>query len=195
MAERQNTMLNKTKPWRSDARWEIVAVEAILLVALGLYTLIATESAGNAILQIVGLVLLIVSAQVAISSFRFPESGLGAYDTFRAGIGVTVGLIATSLWWAEAVPNSAVRFILGWGLVGYTVIHLVGLIMVRGRENLRPMSIVLSLFALVLGILLLTTNDATAESTLNFLGAVFLVFGVLLGGLAYLIRSRDTQTA
>ena len=61
--------------------------------------LINTQSAANAILQIIALVLSIVSLQVAVSSFRQKdaESGLGVFDSFRAGIGVTVGVIATSL--------------------------------------------------------------------------------------------------
>ncbi len=194
MTEKSNKLLAQSKPWRSDAKWELIALEAVILLGLGVFMLINTESAGNAILQIIGLVLLVVSLQVAVSSFRQKdaESNLGVFDSFRAGIGVTVGVIATSLWWADSVPNGAVRLILGWGLIAYTALHLAGLIVVRGKNGLQPMSMALSALALVLGIMLLTTSNTRAEGTINFLGVIFLVFGVLLGGLAYLMRSRET---
>lgn len=187
--------LEKSKPWRADAKWPVVAVEAVLLIILGLYMLIDSSGAGNAILQIIGLVLLIVSVQVAIGAFRGKEAGLGAFDSFRAGIGATAGVIAISLWWSETVPNQAVRLILGWALIAYPAFQLVGQVVVRGKGGFRPAALMLSALTLVLGILLLTSNDDTAAERVTFLGVVFLVFGVLLGGLAYLIRSRNVHEA
>lgn len=195
MSESQNALLNQSKPWRADAKWQIIAVQAVILLALGFYMVFNTKSAGNVILQIIGVVLLIVSLQVAVASYRRAELGLGFFDSFRAGIGSTVGLIAISLWWADAVPNDAVRSILGWGLIAYPVLHLVGLVLVRGREGMRPMALVLSALTLVLGVLLLTSNDSAAEGRITFLGVVFIVFGLLLGGLAYLIQSREAKTS
>lgn len=191
MSETAKGLMEKSKPWKADVRWQVVAIEAVLLVGIGLFMLFSTERAGNWILQIVGLVLLIVSLQLAIVSFRGGERGLGAFDSFRAGVGVTVGIIATSLWWSEYVANDAVRIILGWGLVAFSVLHLVGLVMVKGREGLRPATLVLSGLTLVIGILLLTSGSPTAEGRIQFLGVVLLVFGVLLGGLAYLIMNRE----
>lgn len=191
MVTSQNDLLEQSKPWRADAKWPIIAAEAAILLVLGIYMSFSPDAAKDTILQIIGLVFLIVSLQVAVGSFRSVENGLGVFDSFRAGIGVTVGAIAVSLWWAEAVPNQAVRQILGWGLVAYSALQLVGMVVVRGRENLRPMALVLSALTLVLGIMLLTSNDAAAEGRVSFLGVVFIIFGLLLGGLAYLIRSRD----
>lgn len=191
MSAASKDLLEQSKPWRADAKWPIIAAEAVILVVLGIYMAFSSDSAKETILQIIGLVFLIVSLQVAVGSFRSVENGLGVFDSFRAGIGVTVGAIAVSLWWADAVPNQAVRLILGWGLVAYSSLQLVGMVVVRGRENSRPMALVLSALTLVLGILLLTSNDAAAEGRVTFLGIVFIIFGLLLGGLAYLIRGRD----
>lgn len=192
MAETAKDLLNQSKPWRSDVRWQIVAVEAVLLVAIGLFMLFSTDRAGEWILQIIGLVFLIVSLQLAVVSFRNSERGLGAFDSFRAGIGVTVGVIATSIWWSDYVANSAVRQILGWGLIAFAAMQLIGLVIVRGRSGLRPATLILSALTLVLGIVLLTSNETSAEDRIRFLGVVLLVFGVLLGGLAYLIMSRES---
>lgn len=194
MADTAKGLLEQSKPWKPDVRWQVVAIEAVLLVAIGLFMLVDTQRAGDWILQIIGLVLLIVSVQLAIVSFRGSEKSLGATDSFRAGIGVTIGAIAVSLWWSDYVANDAVRTILGWGLIAFAVLHLVGLVTERGIGGLRPATLVLSGLTLVLGILLLTSADTTGESRIQFLGVVLLVFGVLLGGLAYLIMNREKSS-
>lgn len=195
MSSTASELLDKSKPWRTDVRWQVVAIEAVLLVAIGLFMLISPDSAGEWILQIIGLVLLIVSLQLAIVTMRGGVEGLGNIDAFRAGIGVTIGIIATSIWWSDYIDNAAVRQILGWGLVAFAALQLVGLVTREGRAGLRVSTLVLSALTLVLGILLLTSNSHdTVESRLTFLGVVLLVFGVLLGGLAYLLMSRDSAT-
>lgn len=190
MADSAKSLLDQGKPWRSDVKWQIVAAEAVILVAIGLFMLIDSDSSGNWLLQIIGLVFLVVSLQLAVTSFRDTDQGLGAFDSFRAGIGVTIGIIATSLWWSDYVTNNAVRLILGWGLVAYSALQLVGLVKVRGFSCFRPATLALSALTLVLGILLLTSTNG-AEDRIRFLGTVLLVFGVLLAGLAYLLKSRE----
>lgn len=192
MAEAAKDLLEQSKPWRSDVKWQVVAVEAILLVAIGLFMLFSPDRAGDWILQIIGLVLLVASFQLAVAALRRGERVVGNYDTFRAGIGVTVGIIATSIWWSNYIDNNAARQILGWGLIAFSVLQLVGLVTKEGRAGMRMSSMVISALTLVLGILLLTSNSyATVENRLTFLGVVLLVFGVLLGGLAYLIMNRE----
>lgn len=195
MSEAAKDLLNQSKPWRADVRWQIVAAEAAILAVLGIFMLANPERAGDWILQIIGLVLLIVSLQLTLVSFRSAQTGLGVFDSFRAGIGVTVGVIATSIWWSNSVDNSAARAILGWGLVVFAALQLIGFVTVHGRANFRPATLALSAFMLVLGILLLTSDDASSESRINFLGIVMLVFGVMLGGLAYLLKSRAESPA
>lgn len=196
MSDTAKDLINQGKPWKADVRWQVVAIEAVLLIAIGLFMVFSTDRAGDWILQIIGLVFLIVSVQLAVVSFRNREgeAGLGVFDSFRAGIGVTIGVIATSLWWSDYVANSAVRLILGWGLVAFAILHLVGLVIVRGPSGLRPATLVLSGLTLVLGVVLLTSGESTADDRIRFLGVVLLVFGVLLGGLAYLLMSRDRAT-
>lgn len=197
MSDTAKDLINQSKPWKADVRWQVVAIEAVILIAIGLFMVFATDRAGEWILQIIGLVFLAVSLQLAVVSFRNREGevGLGVFDSFRAGIGVTIGVIATSLWWSDYVANSAVRLILGWGLIAFAALHLVGLVIVRGPSGLRPATLVLSGLTLVLGIVLLTSGESSADDRIRFLGVVLLVFGVLLGGLAYLLMNRDSETA
>lgn len=190
MSDTTSGLIDKSKPWRSDVKWPVVAIEALILLAVGAFMLIATDRAGEWLLQIIGVVLLLVSLQSVGESIRAVANRFTAVESFRSGIGVTIGVIATSLWWSDYVPIDAVRIILGWGLVVYALVQLLGLATAEGRAELGVSSLALSVLTFVLGVLLLTSNESTAEDRLRFLGVVLIVFGVLLGGLAYLIRSQ-----
>lgn len=191
MSDSARRFVNKGLPWRSEASWPVVAVEAVILIVIGAFMLIDTDRAGDVVLQIIGLAFLIASALLGAGSFRQEAGRLGAYDAFRAGIGVTAGLIATASWWSDYIQNNAVRLILGWGLVAYSILHFAGLLAVRGRSGLRPSVLAIVALSLVLGIVLLSSNDTVSESRLNLLGVIFVVFGVILAALAYLFYSRD----
>ncbi len=170
-----------------------MAIEAIALVGIGAYILIATDSAKDIVLQLIGVVLLATSLLLGFASMRNGETGLGFFDAFRAGIGVTAGAIATASWWSDYIENHAVRIILGWALVAYTLIHLAGIVVVRGRAGLRMVTLVIVIFTMVLGILLLTGDDTASTSRLNTLGVILLIFGVLLGALAYYLYARGDR--
>lgn len=191
MSDTAKGLIDQTKPWRSDVRWYVVAIEALVLAALGLYMLIDTDRAGEWILQIIGLVFLAVSLQLAATSFHHDDQGLGSIDSFRAGVGVTVGIVATSIWWSDYAPNNAVRLILGWGLVAFAALQLFGLVTSRGRAGVRVSALVLSGLTFVLGIILLISDSSSADEFITFLGVVMLVFAVLMAGLAWLIYSRQ----
>lgn len=194
MADSGKGLIDQSKPWRPDVKWPVVAIEAVILIAFGAFMLISTDRAGEWLLQLIGVVFLLGSLQLAWESLRGDSHKAVAFDAFRAGIGVAVGVIATSIWWSDYVSNNAMRLILGWGLIAFAVLQILGLVTAEGRSGLRPATLALSALTLVLGVLLLTSNEGSAEDRIRFLGVVLLVFGVLLGGLAYLIRSQSTQT-
>ncbi len=195
MEERAKELMGKGAPWRRDVRWPVVATEAVVLVAIGAFILLDKDTAGDIILQLIGVLLLVTSVLLAIGGFRNDEARLGFFDAFRAGIGVTVGAIATASWWSDYIQNYAVRIILGWGLVAYSLLHLVGVVMVRGRAGLRMSLLGTLALSLVLGIVLLTGDDTSTDGRLTLLGIILLVFGALLGGLAWYLYSRDGKPA
>lgn len=195
MTDQAKQLVSKGLPWRSDVSWQIVAIEAVALVGLGAFMLIDTARAGDIVLQIIGVVFLVTSILLGASTFRESEARLGAYDAFRAGIGVAIGAIATISWWSDYIENSAVRLILGWGLLAYSALHVVGLVIIRGRGGLRLSVLAIVAMTMVLGLVLLTSNDASSTSRINLLGSIFLLFGLLLGGLAYYLYSRANPRA
>jgi uncharacterized membrane protein HdeD (DUF308 family) len=193
MDDKAKSLVSKGLPWSRDVRWPIVAAEAAVLIVIGAFILIDKDTAGDVILQVIGLVLLVTSVLLGFAGFRNSDEGLGFFDAFRAGIGVTAGAIATASWWSDYIQDHAVRIILGWGLVAYTLIHIVGVVMVQGRAGLRLSVLVTVALTLVLGIVLLTGDDTTSSGRLNLLGTIVLVFGVLLGALAWYLYSREDK--
>lgn len=191
MSEQSRNVVKKVVPWRSDVRWPVVAVEAIVLIALGLFMLIDNQSTGRAALQIIGLAFLTTSVVLGARTLRNREARFGDIDAFRAGIGVTVGIIATVSWWSDYIEPGAVRLILGWGLVAYSLLHLVGLVAMRDRAALRPSVIVLAVLAVVLGIVLLTSSDDVSGGRITTLGTILLVFGMVLAAWAWYLYSRS----
>ncbi len=193
MAEsRTKQLLDQGNPLKGEANWLIIGIEAVLLIGVGLYMLLDKSGASNVILQLIGLVLLVASVSLGWDSLR-GNGALGQFDAFRAGIGVAIGAIATSGWWSETINNSAIRLILGWGLVVYGALHLVGLI--ANRDNFRLAGLVIAALTLVLGIVLLTSRDGNYESRVTLLGWISLVFGLLLAGATYWLYSKDPSRA
>jgi uncharacterized membrane protein HdeD (DUF308 family) len=188
-------LVQKGLPWSRDVKWPVVAAEAAVLIGIGAYMLFDKDGAADIVLQLIGVVLLVTSLVLGLAGVRNEEATLGFFDAFRAGIGAACGAIATVSWWSDYIQNSAVRQILGWGLIAYSVLHLVGLVVVRGRSGLRPSVIVTVAATLVLGIMLLTSDSSNASDRITLLGWTFLVFGVLLGALAYYLFSRKQPSA
>lgn len=185
-------LLNQGNPLKGEANWLIIGIEAIALVGIGLYMLLDKSGASSVILQLIGVVLLFMSLSLGWESLR-GVGLLGPYDAFRAGIGVAIGAIATSGWWSDTVDNSAIRLILGWGLVAYGVLHLAGLLI--NRDKFRIAGLVIAALTLVLGIVLLTSRDGNYENRVTLLGWISLVFGLLLAGAAYWLYSKDSSRA
>ena len=190
MDDFKQTAMTKGVPWSKDARWPVVAAEAAILIAIGAYMLFDKDGAADIVLQLIGVVLLVTSLLLGLAGLRNQEATLGFFDAFRAGIGAACGAIATVSWWSDYIQDSAVRDILGWGLIAYSLLHLVGLVVVRGRSGLRASVIVTVAVALVLGIVLLTSDSSTATDRITLLGVTLLVFGALLAALAYYLYSR-----
>ncbi len=186
----KTTALEKGLPWGRDVKWPVVAAEAAFLIVVGIYMLVDSDGAADIVLQLIGVVLLVTSLMLGFAAYRSPEAGLGFFDAFRAGIGATCGAIATASWWSEYIQDSAVRDILGWGLVIYSLLHGVGLVLVRGRSGLRLSTVIIVAFTLVLGIILLTGNGDNASDRITALGITLLIFGALLAALAYYIYSK-----
>ncbi|HWV23495.1 MAG TPA: DUF308 domain-containing protein [Thermomicrobiales bacterium] len=181
-------------PLGRNTNWMIVAAEAVALLILGIYVLVNKSGAGTAILQITSIVLLVAGIVGIFTEFRSGSTDLALYTAFRAGIGVAIGAIGTARWIWDYMPLNALRLILGWGLLAYAVITVAGLLVVRklGADSWGGLGV--GAMTAVLGVILLLNDDASASGTLQLLGIIFLLSGVVLAGIAYL-RFQSSQGA
>ncbi len=188
-------LVNKGAPWRRDVPWGVIALEAVALIGIGVYILIDKQGASDIILQLIALALLITSLLLGYGALRAPEGSLGFYDAFRAGVGVTAGGIVVISWWSEYIDKEAQRGILGWGLIAYTIAHLIGLVVVRGRGNIRISTVVIGVLTLVLGLILVTGDNESSDSRLNLLAVILLAFGAALAALAFYLYKKANGPA
>ena len=195
MEDKAMELVNKGAPWRRDVPWPVIALEAAVLIGIGVYILVDKSGASDVILQLIALALLVTSVLLGYGSLRAPEGKLGFYDAFRAGVGATAGAIVVISWWSEYIDRPAQRDILGWGLIAYTIAHLIGLVVVRGRGNIRISTVVVGLLTLVLGLILVTSDNESANSRLNLLAVIMLVFGLALAALAFYLFRKANEPA
>ena len=197
MEHHAKELLGHGNPLGHKTRWQVIVIEGVLLIGLGLYILLDKEGAGSAILQVISLVLLIASILGIATEFRVGSSDMVLFSALRAGIGLTVGAIGSARWLWEYIDDRPLRLILGWGLLAYAAIHIVGLLTVRRGTGINWGSLGISLLTIALGVVLLVNDDANTNATLNLLSALFIVFGLLLSGIGYLrYRSlREPSTA
>jgi uncharacterized membrane protein HdeD (DUF308 family) len=193
MASKTRDLIDQSNPLGRNTNWIIVAVEAVALIALGIWVLADKDGARSAILQITAAVLLVASLAGIISEVRAGSTDLVLYTAFRAGIGVAIGAIGTARWFWDYLEDRPLRLILGWGLLTYAVITVLGVLVVRklGSDSWGGLGV--GAMTAVLGVILLLNNDASSNGTMQLLGIIFLLGGVLLGGIAYL-RYRSQAT-
>lgn len=196
MASKTRELMDQSNPLGRSTNWIIVAIEAVALIVLGIWVLADKTGAGKTILQITSLVLLVASLAGVLAEYRRGSSDLVLFTAFRAGIGAAIGAIGTARWFWEYIDFRSLRLILGWGLMAYAVITILGILLVRklGSDSWGGLGV--GVLTAVLGVILLMNDDAAASGTMQLLGIVFLLGGLLLGGIAYLrYRSQAAPTA
>ncbi|MGC4107920.1 MAG: DUF308 domain-containing protein [Thermomicrobiales bacterium] len=195
MASKTRDLMDQGNPLGRSTNWIVVAIEAVLLIGLGIWVLVDKNSASTAILQITALVLLVASLMGIVGEFRSGSSDLVLFTAFRAGIGAAIGAIGTARWFWDYVDDNALRLILAWGLLAYAVITIIGVLIVRKLGSDAWGGLGVGVMTAVLGVVLLLNDNAQSSGTLQLLGIVFLLGGVLLGGIAYMRYRSQTDPA
>lgn len=196
MGSRTRDLMEHGNPLGRSANWIVVAIEAVALIVLGIWVLADKAGASTAILQITALVLLVASIMGVVAEFRAGASDLVLFTAFRAGIGAAIGAIGTARWFWDYIGDNALRLILAWGLLAYAAITIVGVLLIRKLGSDAWGGLGVGAMTAVLGVILLVNDNAAASSTMQMLGIVFLLGGVLLGGIAFLrYRSQAASAA
>ena len=130
-------MAQANAPWRTGTAWWLTGVQAIVLVILGLYLLLAPASAGGLSCKLIALVLLIQSVLQIVASFRASPEGVDPYEMLQAGgVGATVGLLSScAAGWRRRFDVNSARLILGLGLLAYGIVGLEARSSTAAREK------------------------------------------------------------
>jgi uncharacterized membrane protein HdeD (DUF308 family) len=191
MSERAMSIAREHAPWRAETPWWVIGVQGIVLVAIGLYLLLAPASAGPLIIQLIALWVLIESVLHIVAGLRDSANGTDPYTMLQAGIGVTIGLLLVLRdWLVPTLDVSSARTILGLGLLAYAGVGVAGALVTKDESESWLGPVVSAVLTVVLAVLLLTSGEDNAADRLAFLGWVGLIGGALLLLLAWRSRSR-----
>lgn len=190
MADRALSMAREHAPWQSSTPWWVTGIEAIVLVVIGLYFLLAPASAGGLLMQLIALIVLVQSVLQIVAALRDPAKAAGPYGMLQSGIGATVGLIVV-LRGVMALDANAARNILGFGLIAYALVGLAGALIHRAEGESWIGPVVTALLLIVLALVLLTSGEANAVDRLALLGWIALIGGAALLFLAWRARARQ----
>jgi uncharacterized membrane protein HdeD (DUF308 family) len=191
-------LIDRGAPWSSRTSWTIVLVEGIVAAVVGLIFLVKPLGGSSTTLQLVGLILLggalITTFQLWRHQMR-PE--LEQLAAFRAGSGVTVGLVVVVATFFTAVTDAvtaALAVVIGIGFIIFGLAGIGGSFVRRSTQATLPLAtLVLNAVLAVAGVVLVFSGAAGAaavDGVFNLLGIVLIAAGLGLAGYAYLLRQQ-----
>jgi uncharacterized membrane protein HdeD (DUF308 family) len=194
-------LIDRGAPWSSRTSWTIVLTEGIVAGILGLAFLLKPLGGSSTTLQLVGLILLAGSLLTAFQLWRHRvRPDLETLAAFRAGSGLTVGLVVVVATFFTAVTASvaaALAVVVG---IGFIIFGLAGI----GSSFVRPtheaplpmasliINAVLALAGLVLMFSGANGSDAV-DGIFNLLGIALIATGLGLAGYSYMLRQQEVN--
>jgi uncharacterized membrane protein HdeD (DUF308 family) len=193
--DRSIAIAKRGNPFRSDLSWYVILIEGLIAGGIGLYALLAPNSARRTIVLLIGIFLLLNGIGYAYRQLR--SGGLAEpmaqFQLLRAGIGIATGLLIVINRISEFMGLNASRVVAGIGLIGIGAVTLIGIIMMRSEIEIRIPGIATAVGLIVWGIVLLYQANQDS-STSKLLGWFALIIGIALVALALLRRQRATAT-
>jgi len=190
--------LDRGAPWSGNTSWRIVLTEGVIGAIVGLVILLQPLGTSTT-LQIVGLVLLVGALLTAFQIWRHkvhPDREVLA--AFRAGSGVTVGLVVIVATFFTAVTDTVTATLAVVVGIGFIVFGLAGIASsFLGRKDLEPLpvaALIANSVLVVAGLVLMLSGaggSGTVGSVFNLLGVLFIAAGLGLCGYAYMLRQQE----
>jgi uncharacterized membrane protein HdeD (DUF308 family) len=192
-------VIGQNAPWKSGMRWEVVLAQGIVIGIVGLVIWLAPGFGATAMLQLLGLLLLVTSL---LSVWRLLRAQVRpervATVAFRAGVGCAVGLIVVIgalIVGDRDLATVAMAVVLGIGLILYGLSAAAGSLLQRPKGSSFPVAaLLISTATIIVGLLLVVNGRNGIESltgTFAILGVLLLVVGLALVGWAYVLRSKN----
>jgi hypothetical protein len=195
MAEQQSSKLTESAkaalPWRKGIPWGWVLLEGILMVAIGLFLVLAQEQARVSFGLILAAALAISGAIQLLAAWRAKQAGSPSpIGWIRGGVGFGLGLLLLILILVNALSLQAGRVILGIGCLAYGGLGAYMLYLKR-QDGIRLPEILSSTLFLLIGLLLiiaafggglLSTITVIASVLLMLFGAFLILWALVLRG-------------
>ena len=186
-------------PWKKGARWEVVVAQGIILGIAGLIIWLAPGFGASAALQLIAVLIL---AMALLSTWRIMRGQVApermATIAFRAGVGVTVGLITVIGSFIVEDRNAgtvAVAIILGIGLILYGLVAYPRRVRASGtRFRIPVLALIVAALTVIVGLMLVLNarnGIDSLQSTFTLLGILMLVAGLGFVGYGYMLRSAQ----
>ena len=192
-------LITRGAPWDSRTSWTIVLVEGIVAAVVGLLFIFKPLGGSSTTLQVVGLILLAGSLITSFQLWRHhlrPE--IEQLSSFRAGSGVTVGLVVIVATFFVPVTDAVVAALAVVIGVGFLIFGLSGIAASFVRMQLDvplPLATLVANAVLALaGLVLMLAGARGADSVdgvFNLLGVLLIASGLALAGYAYMLRQQD----
>jgi len=203
-------LIDRGAPWSPRTSWSLVLTEGIVVALVGLLFIFKPLGGfifkplggSSTTLQLVGLILLGGSLITAFQLWRHQlRPDLEQLAAFRAGSGVTVGLVVVVATFFTAVTDSvtaALAVVVGIGFLIFGLIGLISSLVRRQMDAPLPLASLIANAVLALaGAVLLFAGAAGADSVdgiFNLLGVVLVATGLALAGYSYLLRQQGANT-
>ncbi len=184
-------------PWKKGARWEVVVAQGVILGIAGLIIWLAPGFGASAALQLIAVLLLAVAL---LSTWRIMRGQVApqrmATVAFRAGVGVTVGLITVIgafIVEDRDAGTVALAIILGVGLVLYGLVALLTAFARRAPGSGIPVvALIVAALTVIVGLMLVINGRngiASLQGTFTLLGILMLLAGLGFLGYGWMLRS------
>ncbi|CAN5583776.1 hypothetical protein BH24CHL9_BH24CHL9_03680 [soil metagenome] len=194
-------LIERGAPWSPTTSWTIVLGQGIAAIVVGLIFLLKPLGGSSTTLQIVGLILLagaLINAFLLWRGKVIPERVV--LSSFRAGSGITVGLVvvvATSFAAVTDTVAASLAVVVGVGFILFGLIGVATSFSGRGTVEPLPLAGLIANAVLVLAGVVLTlagaSGSATVDTVFSLLGILLIIAGLGLGGYSYLLRQQEAS--
>ena len=192
-------LIDRGAPWSPRTSWPIVLTNGIVVAIVGLLFIFQPLGGSSTTLQLVGLILLGGSLITSFQLWRHQlRPDLEQLAAFRAGSGVTVGLVvivATFFTDVTDAVTASLAVVVGIGFVVFGLIGITSSLIRRQMDAPLPLASLIANAVLALaGMVLVFAGAAgadTVDGIFNLLGVLLVAAGLALAGYSYLLRQQD----
>jgi uncharacterized membrane protein HdeD (DUF308 family) len=191
-------IITRGAPWDSRTSWTIVLVEGIVAAIVGLLFIFKPLGGSSTTLQVVGLILLVGSLITSFQLWRHhlrPE--IEQLASFRAGSGVTVGLVVIVATFFVPVTDAvvaALAVVVGIGFFVYGITGIGGSFVRMQLDVPLPLATLVANAVMALAGLVLVLAGArgadAVDGIFNLLGVLLIAAGLALAGYSYMLRQQ-----